>query len=103
MLFIYIHQLIHIIYIVIHVLSDTFPVSSTYSNYMIQSARIIYKFKIPFHDSSVSNHRDKICSANLAPISGRRHNKKRTDTRKHSFKRSSHTVLSYYYVPINCN
>lgn len=28
---------------------------------MIQSARIIYKFKIPFHDSSVSNHRDKIC------------------------------------------
>ena len=43
---------------------------------MIQSARIIYKFKIPFHDSSVSNHRDKICSANLALISGRRHNKK---------------------------
>lgn len=36
-------------------------------------------------------------------MSGRRHNKKRTDTRKHSFKRSSHTVLSYYYVPINCN
>ena len=99
MSFICIHRLIHIIHIVIHILSDTFPGSSTYSNYMIQSARIIYKFKIPFHDSSVSNHRDKICSANLAPISGRRHNKKKNRHTKTFFQ----TLFAYGSFLLLCS